>query len=97
MNIWQRFIGKNRKNCKEVAKKRLQLVLVQDRLSLSQKELTAMKNDLLTVIAGYIPIDPRTTQVDFRRKGQEMALIANIPLNAVERDIGKDITGKGRA
>ncbi|MDO4542660.1 MAG: cell division topological specificity factor MinE [Bacillota bacterium] len=83
--FWQRLIGRHKNSCKDIAKKRLQLVLIQDRLELSENELKSLKNDLIGVIAEYMPIDKMATEVNFQRRGEQMALVANIPLQAAEK------------
>lgn len=83
MNILERLGLKNQKKCKDIAKKRLQLVLIQDRLELSPTELSALKDDLVKVIADYMPIDRKAMEVSFQRESGAMAMVANIPLEAV--------------
>lgn len=65
---------------KQVAKERLRLVLVQDRMSLSSHELEALKEDLLAVISKYLEIDEAGTEVNLERDGQSVALVATIPI-----------------
>ncbi|MEG2405472.1 MAG: cell division topological specificity factor MinE, partial [Clostridiales bacterium] len=55
MNLFQKLWKKNSgEDCKNIAKKRLQLVLVQDRINLSNSELSLLKNDLIEVIEKYM-------------------------------------------
>ena len=76
---------------KEVAKERLRLVLVQDRMSLSPAELEALKEDLLTVISKYLEIDDGGPEVNLEREGESVALVATIP---VKRLTGVARTGR---
>jgi len=63
-----------------VAKERLRLVLVQDRMSLSPHELNALKEDLLAVISKYLEIDEGGPEVNLEQDGQSFALVATIPV-----------------
>lgn len=65
---------------KQVAKDRLRLVLVQDRISLSANDFDALKEELLQVISKYMDIDDTDINVDVQRDGQTAALIATIPV-----------------
>lgn len=64
----------------QVAKERLRLVLVQDRMSLSAQDLNALKEELLIVISKYLDIDDTGVDVDLQRDGQSAALVATIPV-----------------
>src|SRR5690606_26791088 len=72
---------------KQVAKERLRLVLVQDRVSLTAQEMEALKEDLLAVISKYLEIDESGPDVTLERDGQSVALVATIPIKrtAAER------------
>ncbi len=83
MNILKKLFYRRSFKDKEIAKKRLQLVLIQDRLELSQSELGAMKNDIVGVIAAYLPINKEQMEIKIRREDDTVALIANIPVTAV--------------
>ena len=75
MNIMEfigRFFGKESVNSKDMAKDRLRLVLVHDRINMSPQVLEALKEDLIKVINKYMenrsgapwkyPSVPRTAQ-----------------------------------
>ncbi|MBO8141854.1 MAG: cell division topological specificity factor MinE [Firmicutes bacterium] len=87
------FIGKlfrgEEDASKRVAKERLRLVLVQDRMSLSPQALNAMKEELIAVISKYLEIDEAGPEVSLERDGESVALVATIPV--------KRVTGLARA
>jgi cell division topological specificity factor len=62
------------------AKERLKLVLINDRTDLTPGELEEMKNELITVIARYIAIDPAGVNISMSQEGREHRLLADIPL-----------------
>ncbi|MEG0874176.1 MAG: cell division topological specificity factor MinE [Clostridiales bacterium] len=90
MNLFQKLWKKNSgEDCKNIAKKRLQLVLVQDRINLSNSELSLLKNDLIEVIEKYMAIDKKAMEVSLHRDGSEVAIFANIPMSKNQMRQGK--------
>lgn len=79
LEFFQRLFGTEDRS-KHVAKERLRLVLVQDRMSLSARELDALKEDLIAVISKYLDIDDDGIEVDLQRDGPAGALVATIPV-----------------
>lgn len=65
---------------KNIAKERLQFILVQDRIKLSPQEMEEMKAELLDVIKKYIDVDDKDIEMDISREEEMMAMIANFPL-----------------
>ena len=57
---------------KETARRRLQLVLVQDRVGLSQDLLESLKNDLLDTISRYLVIDRQAVDMEVTRSGDSV-------------------------
>lgn len=81
MVFWKRLFAKNNStHSKNMAKKRLQLVLVQDRLNIGSETLEGLKNDLIEVIGKHLEIDVEAMEVSFRRDGDQVAIVANIPV-----------------
>ena len=81
MVFWKRlFTKKTSTYSKNTAKKRLQLVLVQDRLNIGSETLEGLKNDLIAVIGKHLEIDVEAMDVSFRRDGEQVAIVANIPV-----------------
>lgn len=67
------------------AKDRLKLVLINDRTDLSPAQLEEMKNELLTVISRYVPIEAEGVNISMSQEGREHRLLADIPLRPVSR------------
>jgi len=69
------------------AKERLHLVLVHDRANLSPQILEALKEDLIEVISKYMEFDVDSIQVNLDSDESTVALVANIPIREVKRQL----------
>lgn len=83
---------------KEKAKERLQLVLMQDRASVSPDFFEMMKKEIIEVIKKYIEIDEEALEVQLTRgfedgDGTGPALFANIPIKNI-KPVAKKIEEK---
>ena len=69
---------------KNVAKERLQLILINDRAGISPELLEAIKEDILKVISKYVEIDCEEIEVKMTKTqlsdGGSPALVASIPI-----------------
>jgi len=74
-----------RKRSAKSAKERLQLVLIHDRTDMTETELEALRDDILSVISRHVDIDPDAVQIGVERDGREQRLIADIPIRSVAR------------
>ncbi len=85
------FLGKffGRENeadaSKAVAKQRLRLVLVHDRLDVSETIMNSLREDLIATIGKYMEIDKEALEVSLSREDEGVALVANIPVINVKR------------
>jgi len=79
-----RLLGRNQRSARQ-AKERMKLVLIHDRTDLSPASLERLKDELITVISGYIEIDPDAVEINVTQEGREQRLIADIPLRSVRR------------
>ncbi|MBN1956455.1 MAG: cell division topological specificity factor MinE [Anaerolineae bacterium] len=64
----------------EIAHERLRLVLAHDRANISPGMLDTLKDELITVISRYVPIDAAGVEVTFTQGRRESRLVADIPL-----------------
>jgi len=82
---------------KDKAKERLQLVLMQDRASVSPDFFEMMKKEIIEVIKKYIEIDEETLEVQLTRgfegDGTGPALYANIPIKNI-KPVAKKVVAK---
>lgn len=68
---------------KTLAKERLRLILMSDRVSLAPDIFDAMKGEMLDVLRRYLEIDERGMDVHFENAERQFALLATIPVREV--------------
>ena len=87
MNV---LFGKKNKSS-EVAKDRLKLVLIHDRMDCSTEVLEMMRADILEVISKYVDIDKDELSIEISNKEYEIdgkkapVLSANIPIKNLKK------------
>lgn len=84
-DLIQRLFGKDTACSKDVAKERLRLVLVHDRVNTSPQFMEGLKDDMIKVISSYMEINEKTMEIHFAHTEDSVALIANIPVNNMKR------------
>lgn len=76
---------------KNIAKERLKLVLVHDRVNCSTQVLEMLKVDILKVISNYMEIDEEELDIQITQTSTEAGgecmptLYANIPIKAMKK------------
>ena len=83
MNILNRLLGRNKPSSREIAKDRLQLVLVQDRVNISPEKMSALKDELIKIISKYVEIDQDRIDITLTKAGRRSRLTADIPIIGV--------------
>lgn len=89
LDIFKVFSNES-KASKSVAKERLKLVLVHDRVDCSPQLLDMIKDDILKVIADYAEIEENGLEIKMSKSRGEndespvSALVANIPLRNIK-------------
>lgn len=74
------LFGRKKQTSRDIAKDRLQLVLIQDRVNLSPQLLQTLKDELISVISKYVEIDEQNMEVNFTQRNRQSRLTADIPL-----------------
>lgn len=75
-----------RKSSREVAKDRLKILLISDRISCSPEMLDMIKEDIASVISRYMKIDAQNMDIQISKSntygigGKNPSLRANIPI-----------------
>lgn len=75
---------KREETSKTLAKERLRLVLMSDRVSLAPEFFDEMKGEMLSVIRRYLEIDERALDMHFENLERQFALLASIPVLKVK-------------
>ena len=84
------LFGRKNKSC-EVAKDRLKLVLIHDRMNCSTELLEMMRADILAVISKYVDIDTeelniQISNMEYEEGGQKAPILsANIPIKNLKK------------
>lgn len=75
-----------RKSSREIAKDRLKILLISDRVNCSPEMMEMIKNDIAKVISKYMKIDPQTMEIQITKTGsmgrgmKNPTLYVNIPI-----------------
>jgi cell division topological specificity factor len=80
MKAFQRLLGGQKTSSGKIAKNRLQLVLVQDRVNLPASKMNDLKDELIQVISKYVEIDQDSIEISLTGNGRRQSLTANIPV-----------------
>ena len=80
MQRLKKLFGPKAPSSREMAKERLQLVLVHDRTDISPQILEAIKDEIIAVISKHVAIDRKTVDIAFTQNRRQARLQADIPL-----------------
>ena len=70
----------NTNGSKTLAKNRLKLVLMQDRMNLDSSSLESLREDIIKTISKYMEIDINALDLNLSSEGDSFALMLNIPV-----------------
>jgi cell division topological specificity factor len=84
-DLINKVFGKETPGSKDIAKERLRLVLVHDRVNVSPQFMEVLKEDMIKVISNYMEINEKDMEVNLTHTNTQVALIANIPVNRMKR------------
>ncbi len=91
MEFFSFFKRKENNQSKNVAKDRLKLVLVHDRVNCSSQVLEMLKIDIIKVISNYMEIDEEELEIQITQSPSEdnngtvPVLYANIPIKGLRK------------
>ncbi len=80
MSIWDRLFGRQEPSSRQIAKERLQLVLVHDRVKISPELIDTLKNEIIAVISKHVAIDQDAMEVKLTHGRGFQKLTADIPI-----------------
>ena len=90
IDFLRQFWNRDTDSSKQIAKERLRLVLVHDRVNVSPSLLEALKVDLMEVISKYMEIEESGLEVNLDKSENSVALVANIPVKRMKRPVDQD-------
>ena len=70
----------------KVAKRRLQMVLIQDRASVSPEMMNQLRDDIIQVISKYMVINQSDMEITLENVDDSVALVANIPVQNMKHN-----------
>ena len=79
----RKFFGE--KPSSQVARRRMQVVLMHDRMDLAPDVMESLKNEILAVLSRYMEIDQRSIRVDLEQGKDYTALVSNVHIKRVYR------------
>lgn len=85
-DLIQRMFGKDNQGSKDIAKERLRLVLVHDRVNVTPQFMEVIKDDMIKVISNYMEINEKEMEINLTQSNSSVALVASIPVNRMKRN-----------
>ncbi len=85
LDLIDRLFNRGSRQTGEDAKRRLRLVIANDRSGLSPEMMEAMRRDIVEVVSRYVEIDPAEMEFSLESDQRMTALIANLPVRRVRR------------
>lgn len=82
-DVLMKVFGKQEKKSGQIAKERLQVVLIHDRASVSPELMDKLKNEIIGVISKYMEINKSEMEISLANDSDSVALVANIPVNSL--------------
>lgn len=83
LSALRKLFGSNEKS-KDVARKRLNLVIVHDRASVSPEIMKQLRDDIIQVISKYMVINKQDMEIELENDENSVALVANIPVHKMK-------------
>lgn len=85
MSFLRKVFKSKEPSSRQIAKERLQLVLVHDRAQISPQLLQTIKDEIIDVISRYVEIEREGVEMVFTQSRRESRLQADIPLASHRR------------
>lgn len=80
MGVFEFMVGRKKQTPGELAKERLKVVLVHDRLKVNPEVLEMIKSELLSVISRRLEVDEENMQINLSRDSGWDTIQANVPI-----------------
>jgi len=85
MSWLSKLLGRGQVTSRQIAKDRLQMVLIHDRSDLSPGMLEMLKDEIIATIGQRVNVDREGVVFTLEQDGRESRLIADIPLAPKKR------------
>ena len=85
MSWLDRLLKRGKLTSRQIAKDRLQMVLIHDRSDLSPGMLEMLKDEIIATIGERVNVDREGVVFTLEQDGRESRLIADIPLSAIKK------------
>lgn len=82
-DVLMKIFKKEEKKSGQIAKERLQVVLIHDRASVSPEVMEQLKNDIIAVISKYMDVNKSAMEISLANDSDSVALVANIPVQSL--------------
>ncbi len=83
LDMIMKVFGRSEKKSGQIAKERLQVVLIHDRASVSPEVMDRLKTEIIEVISKYMDINKKEMEISLANDADSVALVANIPVNSL--------------
>lgn len=80
MGVFEFLIGRKKQTPGELAKERLKVVLVHDRLKVNPEVLELIKTELLAIISDRLEVDEQNMQISLSRESGWDTIQAHVPI-----------------
>jgi cell division topological specificity factor len=85
MSLFKQLFGRKESQSGSVAKNRLKVILVHDRVDLSPGKMDQLKRDLAAVISKYVEVDQDGIDIALTDSKRQSRLTAHIPVTGLAR------------
>jgi cell division topological specificity factor len=86
-DLLQKMFGKEPAKSKDIAKERLRLVLVHDRVNVSPQFMEVLKEDMIKVISNYMEINEKEMEVNLTQTHTSQSRWWRIPGKPMKRGV----------
>ena len=86
-----RLLGKaGLRNPRDIAKERLKLMLIQDRIQVSPGFMEELREAILNSLGKYLDVDREGTELSLEVGENRSKLVASVPIKSVKRRVEHD-------